>query len=59
MSRGRWARRRAAAARSAAEQRRTTFHATESTVTIGIYGPDAAARVTCLRAALAARDDPR
>jgi hypothetical protein len=43
-----------AAARSAAEQRRTTFHATETTVTVGIYGTDAAARITVLRTALAA-----
>ncbi|HEV7900129.1 MAG TPA: hypothetical protein VGP31_20030 [Planosporangium sp.] len=57
-----------AAASSAAEQRRTTFHATESTVTIGIYGHDAQLRITQLRAALAAlvtkhgltlRDEPR
>jgi hypothetical protein len=57
-----------AAARSAAEQRRTTFYATESTVTIGIYGHDADLRITHLRAALAVlvskhgltlRDEPR
>lgn len=43
-----------AAARSAAEQRRTTFDATPTSVTIGIYGSDAAARITVLRVALAA-----
>ncbi|MER5326255.1 hypothetical protein [Streptosporangium roseum] len=42
-----------AVARSAAEQRRTTFHATEASVTIGIYGTDADARITLLRLALA------
>ncbi|MBB5781702.1 hypothetical protein [Nonomuraea jabiensis] len=34
--------------------RRTTFHATETTVTVGIYGTDAAARIIVLRTALAA-----
>lgn len=57
-----------AAARSAAEQRRTTFHATESAIMIGIYAADAADRITGLRTALAvlltkhgltARDDPQ
>ncbi|MEU0483152.1 hypothetical protein ABZ260_28680 [Streptosporangium sp. NPDC006013] len=42
-----------AAARSAAEQRRTRFDATPASVTIGIYGPDAGARITVLRVALA------
>ncbi|MGN9789370.1 hypothetical protein ACTMTF_48860 [Nonomuraea sp. ZG12] len=41
-----------AAARTAAEQRDTTFHATDSTVTIGIAGPDAGQRIDQLRAAL-------
>lgn len=42
-----------AAVRSAAEQRRTTFHTTASTMTIGIYGSDAADRITLLCAAVA------
>jgi hypothetical protein len=37
-----------AAARAAAEDRRTTYHATSSTITIGIYGPDAAERINAL-----------
>ncbi len=37
-----------AAARAAAEHRRTTYHATDSTITIGIYGPDAAERINQL-----------
>jgi len=59
-----------AAARTAAEGRATTYHATDSTVTIGIRGPDADAddRVNQLRHALAnliakhgwtTRDQPR
>ncbi len=43
-----------AAARTAAEQRQTTYHATDSTITIGIHGPDAQQRVDQLRDALAA-----
>ncbi|WP_030925462.1 hypothetical protein [Streptosporangium amethystogenes] len=39
-----------AAARSAAERRRTTFEATDSTITIGIHGPDAAERINRLQA---------
>ncbi|MFF4418330.1 hypothetical protein ACFYY8_37870 [Streptosporangium sp. NPDC001559] len=35
-----------AAPDDAAEERRTTFHATQTTITIGIYGPDAADRIT-------------
>jgi hypothetical protein len=42
-----------AAARTAAEQRQTTYHATDSTITIGIHGPDAQQRVDQLRDALA------
>lgn len=42
-----------AAARTAAEQRHTTYHATAATITIGIAGPDAQQRVDQLRAALA------
>lgn len=38
-----------AAARAAAEHRRTTYHATDSAITIGIYGPDAAERVNALQ----------
>jgi hypothetical protein len=57
-----------AAARTAAEGRATTCHATDSTITIGIRGPDAADRITQLRHALAklitkhgwtTRDQPR
>jgi hypothetical protein len=57
-----------AAARTAGERRQTTYHATESTITIGIYGPDAQQRVDQLRDALAelvarhgltTRDSPR
>jgi hypothetical protein len=42
-----------AAARTAAEGRQTTYGATETTISIGIRGPDAAGRVTRLREALA------
>ena len=42
-----------AAARTAAEGRATTYHATDSTITIGIRGPDAADRINQLRHALA------
>ena len=56
-----------AAARTAAEGRATTYHATDSTITIGIRGPDAADRINQLRHALASyhqhgwttRDQPR
>jgi hypothetical protein len=57
-----------AAARTAAEGRQTTYHATESTITIGIRGPDAAERINQLRHGLAklitkhgwtTRDEPR
>jgi hypothetical protein len=57
-----------AAARTAAEGRQTVYHATETTITIGIRGPDAAARINQLRQALAklitkhgwtTRDEPR
>ncbi len=57
-----------AAARTAAEGRATTYHATDSTITIGIRGPDAADRINQLRHALAklitkhgwtTRDQPR
>ncbi|WP_113698592.1 hypothetical protein [Nonomuraea lactucae] len=42
-----------AAARTAAEQRHTTYQATDSTITIGIAGPDARHRIDQLRTALA------
>ncbi|MFP3969277.1 hypothetical protein SMC26_43765, partial [Actinomadura fulvescens] len=42
-----------AAARTAAEQRHTTYHATDTAITIGIAGPDAQHRIDQLRAALA------
>ena len=42
-----------AAARTAAEGRQTTYHATDSTISIGIRGPDAADRISQLRRALA------
>jgi hypothetical protein len=57
-----------AAARTAAEGRATTYHATETSITIGIRGPDAADRINQLRHALAklitkhgwtTRDEPR
>jgi hypothetical protein len=57
-----------AAARTAAEERATTYHATDSAITIGIRGPDAADRINQLRHALAGlitkhgwttRDQPR
>jgi hypothetical protein len=57
-----------AAARAAAEQRQTTYHATDSTITIGIRGPDAQQRIDQLRDVLAGliarhgwttRDSPR
>ncbi|MDQ2875502.1 MAG: hypothetical protein M3Y33_12215 [Actinomycetota bacterium] len=57
-----------AAARTAAEGRQTTYHATNSTMSIGIRGPDAADRINQLRHALAklitkhgwtTRDQPR
>jgi hypothetical protein len=57
-----------AAARTAAEGRATTYNATDSTITIGIRGPDAADRINQLRHALAklitkhgwtTRDQPR
>jgi hypothetical protein len=57
-----------AAARTAAEGRATTYHATDSTITVGIRGPDAADRINQLRHALAidvakhgwtSRDEPR
>ncbi|MEV4020506.1 hypothetical protein AB0J35_59510 [Nonomuraea angiospora] len=41
-----------AALRTAAERCRTTYQATEATITIGIIGPDAAACIGRLRAAL-------
>lgn len=41
-----------AAARTAAEQRQTSYHATDSTITIGIHGPDAQERINQLRRAL-------
>jgi hypothetical protein len=50
------------------EGRATTYHATDSTITIGIRGPDAADRINQLRHALAklitkhgwtTRDEPR
>jgi pyrrolidone-carboxylate peptidase len=37
-----------APARTAAEHRRTTYHATDSTITIGIFGPDAHERINKL-----------
>ncbi|HUR07066.1 MAG TPA: hypothetical protein VM347_31285 [Nonomuraea sp.] len=42
-----------AAARTAAEGCQTVYHATETTITIGIRGPDAADRINQLRQALA------
>ena len=57
-----------AAARTAAEGRATTYHATDSTITIGIRGPDRRHRINQLRQALAkshhqhgwtTRDQPR
>ncbi|MFE3455758.1 hypothetical protein ACFXJ8_43305 [Nonomuraea sp. NPDC059194] len=57
-----------AAARTAAEGRQTVYHATDTTITIGIRGPDAADRINQLRHALAklitkhgwtTRDEPR
>ena len=57
-----------AAARSAAEGRQTTYHATDTTITIGIRGPDAQERINQLRQALnnlitrhgwTTRDEPR
>ncbi|MGW0807883.1 hypothetical protein [Nonomuraea sp. NPDC002799] len=57
-----------AAARSAAEGRHTTYHATDATITIGIRGPDAHERINQLRHALdklitkhgwTTRDQPR
>jgi hypothetical protein len=42
-----------AAARTAAEGRATTYHATDSAITTGIRGPDAADRINQLRHALA------
>ncbi|MEV0402522.1 hypothetical protein [Actinoallomurus sp. NPDC050550] len=57
-----------AAARTAAEGRATTYHATETSITIGIRGPDAADRINQLRHVLAklitkhgwtTRDEPR
>jgi hypothetical protein len=42
-----------AAARTAAEQRQTSYHATDTTITIGIRGPDAQQRINQLRNALA------
>lgn len=42
-----------AAARTAAEQRHTTYYTTDSAITIGIAGPDAQQRIDQLRAALA------
>ena len=56
-----------AAARTAAEGRATTYHATDSTITIGIRGPDATDCINQLHHALAklitkhgwtTRDDP-
>jgi hypothetical protein len=53
---------------TAAEQSQTSYHATDSTISIGIRGPDAAERIYQLRRALAKlaakhgwtfRDDPR
>jgi hypothetical protein len=41
-----------AAARTAAEQRQTSYHATDSTITIGIRGPDARERIGQFRRAL-------
>ncbi|MEV4360263.1 hypothetical protein [Nonomuraea sp. NPDC049625] len=41
-----------AAVRTAAERRRTAYQSTEATITIGISGPDAAARTAPLRAVL-------
>jgi hypothetical protein len=41
-----------AAARTAAEQRQTSYHATDSTITIGIHGPHAQERINQLRRAL-------
>ncbi|MGP3965896.1 hypothetical protein ACTWPT_59145 [Nonomuraea sp. 3N208] len=41
-----------AAARTAAEGCQTVYHATETTITIGIRGPDAAERINQLRHAL-------
>ncbi|WP_188196641.1 hypothetical protein [Nonomuraea sp. SYSU D8015] len=57
-----------AAARVAAEGRHTTYHATDSAITIGIQGPDAQERINQLRNALSKlttkhgwtiRDEPR
>jgi hypothetical protein len=57
-----------AAARTAAEGRATTYHATATSITIGIRGPDAAERINQLRHALdklitkhgwVTRDQPR
>ncbi|MFI6457018.1 hypothetical protein ACIBF6_36340 [Streptosporangium amethystogenes] len=57
-----------AAARVAAEGCHTTYHATDSAITIGIQGPDAHDRINQLRNALArlttkhgwtTRDEPR
>jgi hypothetical protein len=57
-----------AAARTAAEGRATTYHAAETSITIGIRGPDAQDRIDQLRHALAklitkhgwtTRDQPR
>jgi hypothetical protein len=42
-----------AAARAAAEHRQTTYHATDSTITIGILGPDAQDRINRLHTAVA------
>ena len=42
-----------AAARTAAEQHQTSYHATDATMTIGIRGSDAAERINQLRRALA------
>jgi hypothetical protein len=41
-----------AAARTAAEQRQTSYHATDAAITIGIRGPDAQQRINQLRNAL-------
>jgi hypothetical protein len=42
-----------AAARAAAEQRQTSYHSTDSTITIGIRGPDAQERINRLHRAVA------
>jgi hypothetical protein len=42
-----------AAARTAAEHRRTTYHTTDSTITIGILGPDAYDRINRFHTAVA------